>query len=59
VVTAACDGSANQRWTGNTGGTITGVSGLCLDVNGAITADGTKVVLWTCHGGAGQQWTFG
>jgi hypothetical protein len=31
-------------------------SGLCLDVTGAATANGTKVELWTCNGGANQQW---
>ncbi|MBN6042237.1 PQQ-dependent sugar dehydrogenase [Amycolatopsis sp. 195334CR] len=36
---------------------ITGVGGKCVDVNGSGTADGTKVQLWTCNGGANQQWT--
>ncbi|GAA3463874.1 RICIN domain-containing protein [Saccharothrix longispora] len=35
-------------------------SGKCLDVNGgsSATADGTRVVQWTCHGGTNQQWRF-
>ena len=43
----------------NADGTVTGVqSGLCLDVNGAGTANGTKVQLWTCNGGSNQQWAL-
>jgi len=38
-------------------GPITGVSGKCVDVSGAGSADGTKIQLWTCHGGTNQQWT--
>jgi hypothetical protein len=29
---------------------------LCLDVTGAGTANGTAVIIWTCNGGANQQW---
>jgi len=47
-----------QQWNLNSNGTVTGVqSGLCLDVTGAATANGTKVELWTCNGGTNQQWT--
>jgi len=38
-------------------GPVTGVGGKCADVSGSGSADGTKVQLWTCHGGANQQWT--
>jgi glucose/arabinose dehydrogenase len=38
-------------------GPITGISGKCVDVNGASSADGAKIQLWTCHGGTNQQWT--
>ncbi|MFC8904445.1 RICIN domain-containing protein [Micromonospora sp. NPDC057140] len=31
-------------------------SGLCLDANGYGTANGTKIHLWSCHGGTNQQW---
>ena len=44
----------------NTDGTITNAqSGLCLDVTGAATANGTPVELWTCNGGSNQQWSLG
>ena len=31
-------------------------TGLCLDVEGAVPADGTPTRLFTCHGGANQIW---
>ena len=31
-------------------------SGLCLDVTGQGTANGTAVQLWTCNGGSNQRW---
>lgn len=54
-----CNGGANQRWTRNSDGTIRGQqSGLCLDVNGAATGNGTTVILWTCTAAANQRWTL-
>ena len=54
-----CNGQANQQWTVNSNGTITGVqSGLCLDASGAGTANGTKLILWACDGQANQQWSL-
>ena len=39
-------------------GTVTGVqSGLCLDANGAGTANGTRIQPWSCNGGSNQQWS--
>ena len=59
VIVWSCNGQANQQWTFNSNGTITGAqSGLCLDVTGASTADGALVELWTCNGGSNQQWTL-
>jgi cytochrome c len=40
-----------------TGRPIVGIGNKCVDVNGSSTADGTKVQLWTCSGGANQAWT--
>ena len=31
-------------------------SGRCLDVTGANSANGTRVQIWDCHGGANQRW---
>src|SRR5205085_8778751 len=51
-------GQTNQQWNLNSNGTITGVqSGLCVDANGAATANGTKIILWSCNGGTNQQWS--
>ncbi|MDX3266441.1 arabinofuranosidase catalytic domain-containing protein, partial [Streptomyces scabiei] len=45
------------QWNVNPNGTITGVqSGLCLDANAGGTANGTRTILWSCHGGTNQQW---
>ncbi|GAA2378677.1 glycoside hydrolase family 27 protein [Dactylosporangium salmoneum] len=53
-----CNGGSNQRWTLNTDGTVAGAAaGLCLDVNGNATANGTTVILWTCTAAANQRWT--
>ncbi|MDT0615887.1 lectin [Streptomyces lancefieldiae] len=38
-------------------GEVKGVNGKCLDVDGANTADGTLVQLWTCNGSGAQTWT--
>jgi lysophospholipase L1-like esterase len=53
-----CSGAANQQWTFASDGTVrNGQSGLCLDVSGAATANGSPVILWTCTAGANQRWT--
>jgi hypothetical protein len=31
---------------------------LCLDVSGASADPGTPTTVWTCHGGANQQFTL-
>ncbi|GGU78154.1 endo-1,4-beta-xylanase [Lentzea flava] len=58
TVIANCTGGNTQKWNINSNSTITNVqSGLCLDVNGAATANGTRVITWSCNGGSNQQWT--
>lgn len=53
-----CHGGTNQQWNLNADGTISSrQAGLCLDVNGNATANGTLVILWTCTGAANQRWT--
>lgn len=53
-----CNGGANQQWNLNSDGTVSSrQSGLCVDVNGNATANGTLVILWTCTGAANQRWT--
>jgi alpha-galactosidase len=54
-----CNGQANQQWSVNADGTISGVqSGLCLDVTSNGTANNSPVELWTCNGGSNQRWTL-
>ncbi|MCO5992040.1 ricin-type beta-trefoil lectin domain protein [Actinoallomurus rhizosphaericola] len=36
-----------------------GLAGKCLDDNGGSTADGTRVQIWDCNGGAAQTWWWG
>jgi len=38
-------------------GPVHGRAGKCLDIRGAVTADGTPVQLYTCNGTAAQSWT--
>jgi ricin-type beta-trefoil lectin protein len=42
-----------------TGAVRSGIAGKCMDVYRSRTADGTKVDIWTCNGGAAQRWTWG
>ncbi|GGL62070.1 glycosyl hydrolase [Streptomyces anthocyanicus] len=43
---------------GQRSGEVKGVGGKCLDVDGAQTADGTGVQIWTCNGTGAQNWTL-
>ncbi|GIF22898.1 alpha-galactosidase [Actinoplanes tereljensis] len=53
-----CNGGTNQQWTFQSDGTIRGnQSGLCLDVDHNLTANGTVTLLWTCTAAANQRWT--
>ncbi|MEU9521677.1 ThuA domain-containing protein [Streptomyces sp. NPDC048224] len=42
---------------GQRSGSVKGVNGKCLDVDGAQTADGTRIQLWTCNNTRAQTWT--
>lgn len=50
-----CNGTAAQRWTIGTDGTIRAL-GKCMDVSGGSTADGARVQLWDCNGTGAQRW---
>ncbi|MGH3714094.1 MAG: lectin [Micromonosporaceae bacterium] len=52
-----CNGTAAQRWTIGSDGTIRAL-GKCLDVSGGSTVDGARVQLWTCNGTGAQRWTY-
>ncbi|MGW3458335.1 ricin-type beta-trefoil lectin domain protein [Streptomyces olivaceoviridis] len=49
-----CSGSAAQKWTFASDGTIRAF-GLCMDAAGASTSNGTVVQLANCNGGPAQQ----
>jgi Ricin-type beta-trefoil lectin domain len=51
----SCNGSAGQRWTTASDGTVR-INGKCMGLNGGGTANGTKVVLLTCDGTGSQEW---
>jgi len=48
--------AGNQQWVAVNGELINPVSGNCLDDPGFNTAEGTQLDLWTCNGGANQEW---
>ncbi|WP_189820255.1 ricin-type beta-trefoil lectin domain protein [Streptomyces olivaceoviridis] len=49
LVLAACDGSTAQQWTATADrGLVNRASGLCAEVKGSSTADGTPVVTAAC-----------
>ncbi|MFK4084798.1 ThuA domain-containing protein [Kribbella sp. NPDC020789] len=53
-----CTGSGTQNWVaGANSSLVNPQSGKCLDANGGSTADGTQLIVWTCHGGTNQRWT--
>ncbi|TDD23476.1 PKD domain-containing protein [Kribbella turkmenica] len=54
-----CDGSEGQKWLPRTNGTLLNVrSGQCLDATGASSANGTRLILYTCHTAINQRWTL-
>jgi hypothetical protein len=50
-----CNGTAAQRWTVNSDGSL-GALGKCLDITQGGTAAGTRVQLWDCNGTGAQRW---
>jgi hypothetical protein len=57
VQLSTCNGSAGQTWSVQADSTIR-AGGKCLDANGASSADGTQLIVWTCTGGTNQRWTL-
>ncbi|MFJ2889477.1 RICIN domain-containing protein [Streptomyces sp. NPDC087305] len=58
TTTAGFTGSPDQRWLLNANGQILSeASGKCLDVSGQATADGSRVILYSCNGGANEAWS--
>ena len=66
---AHCSAAPSDRSSGSTNEGVTGAlytgpvhpqasSGLCLDVVGQGTANGTPVEVWACSGAPNQQWSY-
>jgi alpha-tubulin suppressor-like RCC1 family protein len=51
-----CDGSGGQQWNAVSGTLVNPASGKCLDDPGFSLTDGTQLEIYTCNGGANQQW---
>ncbi|MFF8971822.1 RICIN domain-containing protein [Streptomyces sp. NPDC014995] len=49
-----CGGRGDRRWSVSLGGRS---NGLAVDVTNRVTANGSKVRLWTALGNAHQQWS--
>ena len=58
LATTDCTGGAGQGWQLNANGQIVSeASGKCLDVSGQATADGSRVILYSCNGGSNEAWS--
>ena len=60
---APWSGAADQQWELRTVGGGVEIRprhalDLCVDVAGASMDDGANLLLWTCHGGNNQKWSF-
>ena len=54
-----CDGSAGQRWMPLANGAlVNAASGMCLDATGGSSANGTKLIVYTCNNGLNQRWAL-
>ncbi len=40
-------------------GALVGLAGKCLNVEGAKTTNGTRVIIWDCVDASNEKWTFG
>ena len=55
IVISDCNGSAGQVWIVEPGGTLQ-VNGKCMDIYRDEKTSKAPLELWTCTGGANQQW---
>ncbi|QJR15713.1 ricin-type beta-trefoil lectin domain protein [Usitatibacter palustris] len=56
IVTGQC-GAPGSRWELKDGRLLADKT-LCLSVNDGRMAPGSRLILWGCHGGADQRWTY-
>jgi hypothetical protein len=52
-----CDPWRNQQWQFNGDGSITGVGGYCVDVQGSVATGGAAVIYVPCAGSPSQKWS--
>ena len=52
-----CDPWRNQQWQFNGDGSITGVGGFCVDVQGSVATVRAAVIYVPCVGSPSQKWT--
>ena len=55
IVISGCNDSPEQNWTVKTDGTIQ-INGKCMDIYRDEKTSKAPVELWSCTGGANQQW---
>lgn len=53
-----CDPWKNQEWSLSSSGTISGVGGFCVDVQGGQPTDGSPINYVPCDGRASQSWSL-
>jgi glucose/arabinose dehydrogenase len=54
-----CDGSEGQKWLPQANGTLRNArAGLCLDATNGSSANGTRLILYTCHTALNQKWVL-
>jgi Ricin-type beta-trefoil lectin domain len=54
-----CNGTGAQKWQHQSNGALLNpASGRCLDATGNSSANGTRLQIWDCTGGANQTWTL-
>lgn len=60
AVLATCDGSNEQKFTYRPGdkSLYNAAANACVDVPHNNDADGTDLLVWTCHSAPNQQWAF-
>jgi hypothetical protein len=52
-----CNNSPAQQWERGADGTLRNpASGRCLDAAGSGSDNGTRLIIWDCHGGPNQRW---
>lgn len=57
VIRDCTAGNVNQRYTHTTTGELR-IAGKCLGAEGNNTANGTRVITWSCNGTPSQRWSF-